>query len=109
VNNVIDALMDRETLGTTGMGKGLAIPHLRTTAVTENVGAIGIAPEGIDFESLDGVPTRLVVLLLSPLKCREEHGVILRQIARLFHDRTLQYRIQISRGPEELFSSLGFY
>jgi len=108
VDPVVDALIEREQLGTTGMGKGLAIPHLRTAAVTESVGAIGIAPKGIDFQSLDGLPTRLVVLLLSPVKRRQEHGEILRQIARLFCDRTLQYRVQIPRAPEELFSFLGF-
>ena len=108
VDNVIDALIDREKLGTTGMGKGLAIPHLRTAAVVESVGAIGIAPEGLDFQSLDGVPTRLVLLLLSPLKRQQEHGEILGRIARLFFDRTLQYRVQIPRAPEEVFSFLGF-
>jgi mannitol/fructose-specific phosphotransferase system IIA component (Ntr-type) len=108
IDNVTNALIDRENLGTTGMGKGLAIPHLRTKAVTDPAGAIGIAPEGIDFQSLDGAPTRLVVLLLSPPSRGREHGEILGKIARLLCDRTLQYRVQIPRAPEELFSFLEF-
>ena len=108
VDPVVDALIEREQLGTTAIGKGLAIPHLRTEAVAESVGAVGVAPEGIEFESLDGLPTRLVLLLLSPPKGRQRHSEILRRIARLLCDRTLQYRVQIPRKPEELLSFLGF-
>ena len=107
IDRVVGALIEREQLGTTGMGRGLAVPHLRTTAVAESVGAIGLAPEGIDFQSLDGVPTRLIVLLLSPTKHQQEHGEILGRIARLISDRTLQYIVQIPRAPDELFSFLG--
>jgi mannitol/fructose-specific phosphotransferase system IIA component (Ntr-type) len=57
---------------------------------------------------LDGLPTRLVFLLLSPLQHREHHIHILRRLARLFCDRTVQYRVRIPRTPEDLFTFLGF-
>jgi PTS system fructose-specific IIA component/PTS system nitrogen regulatory IIA component len=104
---VIAALAEREQLGTTGLGKGIAIPHLRTDAVDECVGAIGVAPEGIDFKSLDGSPTRLVFLVLSPSDRQQEHVAILSRLARLFCDRTLQYWVQIPRTARELFAFLG--
>jgi mannitol/fructose-specific phosphotransferase system IIA component (Ntr-type) len=108
IDPVVGAIIDRERLGTTGMGKGIAIPHHRTEAVADSVGAIGIAPDGIDFESVDGLPTRMVILLLSPLERRREHAELLGRIARLLCDQTLQYRVQIPRSAEELFSFLGF-
>jgi mannitol/fructose-specific phosphotransferase system IIA component (Ntr-type) len=108
VENVVDELVEREKMGTTGMGKGIAIPHLRTNAVCQCAGAIGMVPEGIDFKSLDGLPTRLVFLLLSPPQHREHHIHILRRLARLFCDRTVQYRVRIPRTPEDLFTFLGF-
>jgi PTS system fructose-specific IIA component/PTS system nitrogen regulatory IIA component len=104
---LVEALAEREQLGTTGLGKGIAIPHLRTDSVDASVGAIGVAPEGIDFDSLDGSPTRLVFLLLSPSDRRQEHVAILRRLARLFCDRTLQYWVQIPRTAQDLFAFLG--
>ena len=108
VDRVVDGLIERERLGTTAVGKGLAIPHLRTGTVGRSVGAIGVAPEGIEFESLDGLPTRLVILLLSPSERRQQHTETLGRIARLFCDGTLQYRVQIPRTAEALFSFLDF-
>ena len=102
------ALIEREQFGTTGMGKGLAMPHLRSHFVHDFVGAIGVAPQGIDFNSLDGMPTRVVILLISPFEQREQHFAVMARVARLLSDTTLQYSLQLDRGPEELLSFLGF-
>lgn len=108
VDGITDALMERERYGTTGLGKGLALPHLRSREVADVVGAIGIAPTGIDFNSLDERPTRLIILVLSPFDQREQHLDIMARLAMLLSDKTLQYSMQVPRSPEALFRFLGF-
>jgi mannitol/fructose-specific phosphotransferase system IIA component (Ntr-type) len=108
VEPLTEALMERERLGTTGMGKGLALPHLRSPLVNGYVGVVGVAREGIDFESLDGEPTRLVILLLSPFESREGHARIMGRLATLLSDKTLQYSLQVSRTVEALRTLLRF-
>lgn len=108
VVGVIEALQERERFGTTGLGNGLALPSLRTRSIVDFAGAVGIAPAGVDFRSLDGLPTRLIILLLSPLDQREKHAEIMTRLATLLSDNTLQYSVQLPRSPEALFRFLGF-
>jgi PTS system fructose-specific IIC component len=89
------------------MGKGMAFPHLRTAVVGGCTGAIGVSTTGIEFGSLDGLPTRVVILVLSPLDSRVEHFQILGRLAKLLGDRTIQYSLQIPRTPEQLIALLG--
>jgi mannitol/fructose-specific phosphotransferase system IIA component (Ntr-type) len=107
-DSISDALIERERLGTTGMGKGLALPHMRSRNVEVFAGAIGVAPEGIDFNSLDGTPTRLVILLISPFEQRQQHSYLMAKLAMLMSDRTLQYSLQVERTPASLLTFLGF-
>jgi Kef-type K+ transport system membrane component KefB/mannitol/fructose-specific phosphotransferase system IIA component (Ntr-type) len=67
------ALLEREESMSTGLVEGVAIPHARTTAVSHLVCAIGLKPEGVDFDSLDGQPSRLFVLTLSPENAPAPH------------------------------------
>ncbi|HID77531.1 MAG TPA: PTS sugar transporter subunit IIA [Planctomycetaceae bacterium] len=108
VEDVVDALMEREQIGTTGMGKGIAMPHLKTEAVCDCVGAIGVAPEGVDFDSLDGLPARLIFMVLSPPERHEDHLEILKRVAQLLCDRTIHYEDHFPRTAEKLFAYLGF-
>jgi len=105
---IVHALLERERYGTTGLGKGLALPHLRCREIGDFVGAIGVAPNGIDFHSLDGLPTRLIILLLSPFDQRAKHTEVMGRLATLLSDKTLQYSVQLPRSPEALFRFLGF-
>lgn len=108
VRHIVDALHARERSATTGLGKGLALPHLRCREVSEFSGAIGVAPAGVDFDSLDRQPTRLIILVLSPFDRRETHTEIMARLAKLLSDKTLQYSVQLPRSPEALFRFLGF-
>jgi mannitol/fructose-specific phosphotransferase system IIA component (Ntr-type) len=65
-DDVVAAILRREELGSTGLGRGVAIPHAKHAAVNRVVAAIGRCPNGVDFESLDGEPVHLIVLLVSP-------------------------------------------
>ena len=107
VDGVVAGVLQREALGTTAMGKGMAFPHVRTAAVGRSTGAIGVSTTGIEFGALDGVPTRLVFLVLSPVDSRIQHFQILGRLAKLLGDRTIQYTLQIPRTPEQLIAFLG--
>lgn len=107
VDEVVAGVLERELLGTTAMGKGMAFPHLRTTTVDRSTGAIGVSTTGIEFGALDGLPTRVVILVLSPMESRVEHFQILGRLAKLLGDRTIQYTLQIPRTPEQLIGFLG--
>lgn len=105
--SVTNGLTRRERTGTTGLGNGVALPHLRRPELTQFTGLIGVATEGVDFDSVDGQPARIVILVLSPTDQTERHLEILGRLARLFSDRTLKYSTQLSRSPESLLRFLG--
>ena len=64
--NIIRALLDRENLGSTGIGQGIAIPHGKTDRVDELVAVLGISHKGVNFEALDGEPVYIFFLLVAP-------------------------------------------
>jgi PTS system nitrogen regulatory IIA component len=78
-----DALLAREALGSTGLESGIAVPHAKTNAVKDLTIAIGIAPGGVDFESIDGKPSRLFFLMLAPPDKSGPHIEALAEIARV--------------------------
>ena len=81
------AVMRRESKGTTGIGKGVAIPHAKNCAHVECVlGALGVSREGIPFAALDGEPVNLVFLVASSRGSEEAHLQIMRKIAYLARD-----------------------
>jgi mannitol/fructose-specific phosphotransferase system IIA component (Ntr-type) len=73
VDEVTKAVIKREEGATTGIGKGIALPHVKLPAIKKPIAAIGLAPEGIDFNSLDAKPVFSVILLLSSSEQPEEH------------------------------------
>jgi mannitol/fructose-specific phosphotransferase system IIA component (Ntr-type) len=68
VNEVASAVLEREKVGSTGIGRGIALPHAKTPQVAKLVGAFGRSVSGIPFESVDGEPAHLVFLILAPDK-----------------------------------------
>ncbi len=86
IDNVETAFSDilhRESLGSTGLERGIAIPHAKSTGVSEMALAIGILPEGVDFDALDGNPSNLFFLILAPADKAGLHVEVLAEIARL--------------------------
>lgn len=85
--DILEALFDRERSMSTGMERGIAIPHANSSLIDEVVGAIGISKSGVPFDSLDGEPSQLIVLLVIPKDKFQQHVRTLAGIARLFnHD-----------------------
>lgn len=77
---IIAAVMRREELGTTAIGRGVAVPHSRHEAIPQVLAAVGFSPDGIEFDALDGGAVHLVVLLLSPANAAGENLRALQQI-----------------------------
>ncbi len=87
VDEAVAAVMAREATGSTGMQYGVALPHGKTTAVEQIVCAIGLIPEGVDFDSLDGEPSRIFVMVLSPKDVTGPHIRFLATIGQTLTDQ----------------------
>jgi fructose-specific phosphotransferase system IIA component len=82
-DTALKAVQDREDKQSTGLERGIAVPHCKTVAVSSLKLAIGIAPQGIDFDSIDGEPSKLFFLLLAPPGQSGPHVEALAEIAKL--------------------------
>jgi len=89
----LKAVLEREAKMSTGMQHGLALPHAKTDTVTRLVGVLGIQRAGIDFHSLDGQPSTLFILTLSPLSRTGPHIQFLAEIGRLLSNQVLRDRL----------------
>lgn len=78
-----DALIDREGKGTTGIGDGVAVPHAKHESITHLSMALGLSPEGVDFDAIDGEPVYMIFLLLAEPDNPGPHVQALAQVARL--------------------------
>jgi nitrogen PTS system EIIA component len=83
----VKILLNREALGSTGIGQGVAIPHGKCEYVKELVGAFGISKKGINFDSLDGEPAYIFFLLLAPIESSGPHLKALARISKLLKDK----------------------
>jgi mannitol/fructose-specific phosphotransferase system IIA component (Ntr-type) len=82
-DKIYDAVMKRESLGSTGLENGIAVPHAKTIDVPNLVLGIGIAPAGVDFQSFDGKPSKLFFILLAPPDKAGPHIEALSEIAKI--------------------------
>ncbi len=88
VNGVLSAVQEREAKGSTGLEDGIAVPHAKTPAVGGLKLAIGVAPQGIDFDSLDHKPANLFFLLLASPDSAGPHVAALAEIAKLSQSKS---------------------
>ena len=102
LESVCDALLAREALGSTGLEQGIAVPHAKTRAVSKLTAAIGISPRGIDFQAIDGQPSRLFFLLLAPPDQSGPHIQALAEIARLAKSPTFMRLLSAASSPQEV-------
>jgi len=95
-------LMDREGLGSTGIGEGVAIPHGKIPGIDRLVAVFGRSRGGVQFASLDGKPTRLFFLILAPENSAGMHLKALARISRLLKDPRFRGRLLAAEGVEGL-------
>ena len=81
---LVEVLREREKLGSTGIGEGVAIPHGKLPGLTSLVAAFGVSRQGVDFEAIDGKPTHLFFALVAPENSAGVHLKALARISRLF-------------------------
>jgi PTS system nitrogen regulatory IIA component len=98
--------MQRERLGSTGIGSGIAIPHGKLAKLERLFGVFARLERPIDFEALDGQPVDLLFLLLAPEAAGADHLKALARVARLLRDHEIARKLRESRDAEALYAVL---
>ena len=100
--SIIAAIMKREELGSTGIGRGVAVPHTKHPSVEHLVGTVGVSNEGVDFQSLDGDKVHLFFLLISPPDRPGDHLRALENISRQLRDDTFCRFLKQARSQQDV-------
>lgn len=103
LDELVAVLAERERLGSTAIGDGIAIPHGKISGVQKIVGAFGRHASGVDFESLDGNPTQLFFVLVAPEDSASLHLKALARVSRLLKDDGFRSRLIAASSAEEIF------
>ncbi len=103
---IFDVLLQREKLGTTGIGRGIAIPHGKMQELERLHGIFARLPKPIDFDAIDEQPVDLIFLLLAPESAGADHLKALARISRLLRDDAVCAKLRGADNPEALFALL---
>jgi mannitol/fructose-specific phosphotransferase system IIA component (Ntr-type) len=101
---VREAVLAREVMMSTGVGKGLALPHGRTPAVTEIVAAFATSAQPVPFDAVDGAPARLYFLLVGPENARSEHIKTMSRVSRLMNEATFREQLLAAESAEAIIA-----
>ena len=104
---VLQSVLDREKIMSTGIGDGIAIPHGKSDAVVTLSAALGTQKRGANFEALDGEPAYVFFLLVSPANISGPHIQALARISRLLKNEEFKKRLIAASSPEDLLSEIG--
>ncbi len=107
--NILEKLMVRENLESTGIGNGIAIPHARCDDVDELTVICGISRDGIDFDALDGKPVYVIFLIVSPDKNKSLYLRVLANISRLLRHTPVRDELIRARNPKEAIEIIKKY
>ena len=99
-NAVFQSLIDRERIGSTGIGESVAIPHGRMKGLEQPVGAFAILEQQIDFDAIDQKPVNLIFVLLVPEEATNEHLQLLAQLAKIFSNKQAKEKLLGASTPE---------
>jgi fructose-specific phosphotransferase system IIA component len=102
-DEVLRSVRERESVLSTGIGNGVAIPHGKSASVTELSLAAGVSRESVDFEALDGHPVRLFFLLVGPESAAGQHVKALSRISRLLRRDSFRSRLVSAGSAEEFY------
>jgi len=103
---VFESLISRERLGSTGLGRGIAIPHGRLKASNKTIAAFLQLSQGVDYDAPDHEPVDLLCALLVPPESTDEHLQILAQLSEMFRDPALRQKLREASQPEDLYKLL---
>lgn len=100
--SIVDAVMKREELGSTGIGRGVAVPHTKHPSVDRLIGTVGISRDGVDFKSLDAEKVMIFFLLVSPPDRPGDHLRALENISRQLRDDTFCRFLRQAQTVEDI-------
>ena len=103
---IVKAILKRELLGSTGIGRGVAIPHAKHATVNQLVGAVAVSRSGVAFESLDGEPVYVFVMLVSPNDRPGDHLRALENVSRCLRDDSFVKAIRNAGRPDAIWELL---
>lgn len=103
-DRLMGVLLERERLGSTGIGDGIAIPHGKLRDLDRLALSFGRSTEGVDFESMDGKPVHLFFLLVAPENCAGIHLRALAKIARFLKNGSVRKRLSGIAGRDEIYA-----
>jgi PTS system nitrogen regulatory IIA component len=106
IRTLVPVLEEREKLGSTGIGDGIAIPHGKLRGLKKLVASFGRSSKGVDFESIDGKPAHLFFLLMAPENTAGMHLKALARISRLLKDTKFRERLLESKTTQEVYKVL---
>lgn len=104
--SIVKAILKREELGSTGIGRGVAVPHTKHPSVTQLIGTVSVSRYGVDFNSLDGEVVHLFFLLISPLDRPGDHLRALENIARHLRNDTFCRFLKQAKDANEILQIL---
>ena len=102
VNKLVQILLKRESLGSTGIGQGVAIPHGKSDCVSKLVAAFAVSRSGVNFDALDGEPVTLFFLLVAPEDSAGPHLKALARISRLLKDKHFRDGLRAAKDEKTL-------
>lgn len=105
-NLVFEAILERENLGGTGLGDGVAVPHARIKGIDHSYGVFALLKEAVDFEGPDGRPADLVFLLLSPEDAAANHLKALSKVTRIMRQASIRASLRNARSKDALYALL---
>jgi len=103
---ILDRVLRREAMMTTGIGNGLAIPHGKARSVDRMAAAVAVVPEGIDFEADDGLPATLIVMFVSPEQATTLHVRALANLSRLLKEESVRNTLRSAKSSEDFLAAL---
>ncbi len=103
---MLQTLMEREELGSTGIGQGIAIPHGKSDTVSDLAAAFGLSADGITFDSLDGEPVNIFFLLVAPEGAAGAHLKALARISSLLKDKYFRKSLLSAKTPEDVVKNI---
>ena len=106
-SELVRVLLERERLGSTGIGGGIGIPHGKLANLESLIMGFGLSRKGVDFESIDGRPTHLFFLLITPENSTGLHLKLLARISRILKNDSFKKKLMKAAGSNEVFSIIG--
>jgi PTS system nitrogen regulatory IIA component len=101
-NEIVKVLMERESLGSTGIGGGIGIPHGKMSGLDSLAMGVGLSQKGVDFDAMDSKPTRIFFVILTPENSAGLHLVILARISKILKEDAFKRKILTAQKPDDV-------